>query len=479
MESANDVLVRLYNRSLVHFLMNRWEVPEFVLCPYYSTGSVRGGCVCDYLWNFGETWEILPLYDPDAARSHICQFLKTDMTKHFAFNPLNGEAFGPWYMVNQEKTIGLIYYYVKNTGDTAFLDKKVDGKTILEHALAHARFGDDASKPVALIDYGSSNSHLELRRGYPYNHVMPDLNGRRYANFLMACRLAEVAGKPAPELRDRAEALKTLLKQRLWNPQTRWFDFVSADGRKDTRYTVQMFKLFGSGVLDGDETAGLLSHLNEEEFFSAYGLHSMSKTDVAYDQVDIDNGGGGNCTCFPPQIAERLYKSGHAAEAEEILRRILWWGQRMPYWGDSLVANAIDYRRDTPLQCTIDGVTVAQCLVFGKFGISQQFNGDLLIDPHPPAFAPDVALRGLKLRGRVLDIAVHDRMYEVVMQGQRIQAKVGETITVRDDRLLRSPQGSSQIPGRMDRDVRRRDTASVRCDLPVRPGCPPTESTLR
>ena len=30
--------------------MNKWEVPEFKLNPYYSTGSVKGGCVCNYLW---------------------------------------------------------------------------------------------------------------------------------------------------------------------------------------------------------------------------------------------------------------------------------------------------------------------------------------------------------------------------------------------------------------------------------------------
>ena len=74
--SDNPDLDRFYARSLVHLLTNRWETPEFVLHPYYSTGSIKGGCICEYLWNFGEVWEILPLYDPDAAREHIKQFLK-------------------------------------------------------------------------------------------------------------------------------------------------------------------------------------------------------------------------------------------------------------------------------------------------------------------------------------------------------------------------------------------------------------------
>ena len=92
LESSNPALERLYYRSLVHLLMNRWDVPEFVLHPYYSTGSVKGGCVCNYLWNFGENWEIFPLYDPEASRTHIKQFLAIDMTKHFAFEPIDGQA---------------------------------------------------------------------------------------------------------------------------------------------------------------------------------------------------------------------------------------------------------------------------------------------------------------------------------------------------------------------------------------------------
>src|SRR5690606_4129057 len=111
LESDNESLVRLYNRSLVHMITNRWEVPQFVLNPYYATGSIKGGCVCNYLWNYGENWEIMPLFDPEAVKSHIKQFLSINLTELFAFLPITGEVFGPWYMVNQEKILGSIYYY--------------------------------------------------------------------------------------------------------------------------------------------------------------------------------------------------------------------------------------------------------------------------------------------------------------------------------------------------------------------------------
>lgn len=437
LESSSAALEAFYYRSLVPLVMNRWDVAEFVLHPYYSTGGVNGGCVGNYLWDFGENWEIFPLCDASAARSHIKQFLTIDITRHFAFDPVTGKAFGPWYPVNQEKIVGLIYYYVKHTGDTEFLKDMVNGQTILEHAIANAMYGDDPQQPVSLIDYGPSNSHLELRRGLPYNHVMPDLNGRRYESYLRAAELTELAGRPLPHLRQRAEELKALLKQQLWNEQARWFDFENEKGQKDIRYTVQVFKLFGSKVLDAGQEAGLISHLNNpREFMAEFGLESMAKTDPAYDPVDYDNGGGGCFTAFPAQIAERLYKAGHPDTAENILKRILWWGERLPYWGDSLAANEIQYRRDTPLQCTFDGAAVAQCVIFGMFGVQTEFNGDIRIDPHPPAFARQMKLDGLRLRGHVLQIAVDGAEYEVREGTRRARAPVGRPIFVRGDKLI-------------------------------------------
>jgi hypothetical protein len=356
------------------------------------------------------------------------------MTKHFAFEPMTGKAFGPWYMINQEKIIGLIYFYVQITGDTGFLHDTVSGKSVLEHAIANAMYGDDPEKPVALIDYGSSNSHLELRRGMPYNHIMPDLNGRRYQNYILAAELADLMGdnKTGSQLRRRAEELKIVLKRQLWNEKIRWFDFQDEQGKKDTRYTVQMFKLFGSKVLDAEQEAGLLGHLlNEKEFLSAYGLHSLAKIDPAYDPNDVDNGGPGACTGFPPRIAEQLYKAGKPDAAEAILKRILWWGQRMPYWGDSIVADKINYRKDTPLQCVIDGASVAQCVIFGMFGIRVEPNGDIRIDPHPPTFAPNIALKGLQLRGHLLDITVNGMEYEVREGNKQIRSTLNRSVLVR------------------------------------------------
>lgn len=214
------------------------------------------------------------------------------------------------------------------------------------------------------------------------------------------------------------------------DPQARWFRYDDGKGKRELRYTVQMFKPIGSGVLDKECEDGLLSHLNEDEFLSAYGLHSLSKRDPAYDQIDIDNGGGGICTSFPPQIIERLYQAGQPKLAADILSRLLWWADNMPYWGDSIAANCKDYRRDTPLQCTFDGVAAAQCVIFGVVGVSARPDGDLVIRPNRLSFAPRLTLKGLKVRGCVVDVFLDGGRYEVRSGGRSIRASAGQAVLV-------------------------------------------------
>ena len=173
-----------------------------------------------------------------------------------------------------------------------------------------------------------------------------------------------------------------------------------------------------------------MSHLNEQEFLSDYGLHSMSKLDIAYDQVDIDNGGGGNCTSFTPLKIEFLYNRGKTEVADKILESILWWGTRMPYFPDSEPANEIDYRQDTPLQSNISTGCLAQCILFGMFGIDVAFDGTITIDPVHSELASELSLKGLKIRGKVMDVAVTGDMYTVVTEDKSYEANIGDPIVI-------------------------------------------------
>jgi len=402
-----------------------------LLNPYYSTGSVIGGCVCSYLWDFASGWELFPLVDPAALREHIKTFLKINLTRHFAFNPMSGTGWGPWYYINQEKIVFLIYYYVQSTGDKEFLQQTVEDKTIIEWVVFQALVGDRLEENANLVDYGNGNHHLELRREYRYDNYLPDMNLRRYPVYLAAEKLCALAEHQIDvDLRDRAEKLKQVIHEELWSDEHKWWFFLDSEKNKHLRYTMQLFKLIGSGAISDDEESALIDHINEEEFLSEFGFHSMSKLDRAYDQIDIDNGGGGACCIFPPQILERLYKAGYPQKAEDILQRILWWGERMPYWSDSLVANTIDYRKDTPLQNAIGAVSGAQAIIFGMFGVSVDFEGNITVNPVPPTYSNSIALNGLKIRGNTIDITVADGEYKVSTDKSTFTGQVGKPLVI-------------------------------------------------
>jgi hypothetical protein len=367
--------------------------------------------------------------DPAGVRAHIRQYLKVDIAKHNRFNPVNGQGEGGPYIVNPEKIIACIYYYVLHTGDGRFLEEEVDGRSILDWAIFYATWGDDLGKPATLVDYGKDASHLELRHEYMYNHVLPDVNGGRYQSYVRAAKLAALAGKRREDIDARSGPLKKLFNDTLWSSEHRWFGYQSNSGLLELRYTNIIFMLIGTGVLDTDRETALVSHLNDEEFMSEYGLHSISKLDPAFDEADVDHGGGGSYIAFPAAISEALYKGGHIKPAEEILERTLWWGQRMPYWPDSVVANQIEYRRDTPLQCAIDASAGAQCVIFGMCGVRVEPNGDIVVNPRPPRFSPQINLQGLRIRGRKIDIAADRGRYEVSVDGRRLSSTVGKPVT--------------------------------------------------
>lgn len=429
----NAAYVKLYHRSLMHLLLNEWNVPDFLLHPYYGTGSINGGCVGCYLWNYGEIYRLWSMLDPKAARAHLETYLKLDLSECFAFFPDDGSAFGPYYPINQEKVLLLTYAYVVQTGDVAYLHHKVDGKRIIDHMIEQAMMHDDLSKPAVLVDFGNGNHHLELRRELRYDGIVPDLNLRRCVNYRIAdrlCKLAEVA--PPCDMVARANALRDLVIRELWSDKDRWFFGVDATG-KYLRYTMQMFKVLGWGdwALTPEIEAALTRRLmDENEFLGPYGIHSLAKIDPAYDERDVDNGGPGACPSFAPAIADRLYQRGDTADGDEILRRLLWLGEDLPYWGDSHRADVRDYRRDTPLQCDIQGCGPAQTMIFGLFGLRPTPELTVEIAPHLPKDIRRMALTGVRMQGKVFDVICEAENFKVLCGGRTLQAKYGETITL-------------------------------------------------
>ena len=131
-KSSNESLEKLYYRSLVTYISNKWDNPDMAIRPFYSTGANNGGCMCSYLWDYSGGTYLHPLVDPETHKKQMELCLLNDLTNSLAIMPVDGKPCGNWYQINQEKIIMMVYYYVLHTGDINYLNKQVGDKTILE-----------------------------------------------------------------------------------------------------------------------------------------------------------------------------------------------------------------------------------------------------------------------------------------------------------------------------------------------------------
>ena len=95
------------------------------------------------------------------------------------------------------------------------------------------------------------------------------------------------------------------------------------------------------------------------------------------------------------------------------------------------VSAQIDYRKDTPLQCAVDASAGAQCLIFGMCGVKVESNGDIVVNPHPPKFSPDISLKGVKLRGTRFDITANRNEYEVKVGQKVFRSRTGAPLLLK------------------------------------------------
>ena len=62
------------------------------------------------------------------------------------------------------------------------------------------------------------------------------------------------------------------------------------------------------------------------------------------------------------------------------------------------------------------------------FGITSRFDGVIEITPALPGFARQAALRGVRIRGRVFDVAMDPDGYTVTTDGKEYRARYGQTV---------------------------------------------------
>jgi len=402
---ASPALQAFYQKGILTALSCRWQVDEFLFNPWYATSGIDGGALNCYLWDISYVAQLMALTDAASLRKHILAFTKAGINNHYAVNPADGKGMGPLYAYNFYNLVRLVYDYMLWSGDAGILDESVNGQSLQEYLYHFCLSNENLSAAPELINYGNNHNLLELKVTADYQYYTPSPNAERLLIYDMLTKIYGWKNKPLPnDLNARGELLKATFVKELWDADKQWLFTLDEQRRTHTAYSVQIFDVLRTGILDKDKETKILTHLNEREFLSKYGIHSLSKKDEGYDPNDADWGGPGVYAGDAPELINDLLQVGFDQQAIDVLKRILWWGE-MPYYPQAILAAKKGYRENGRSNI-IAGLGATQVVITGLFGISIK-KDQLIVKPSTDPFVSGLGLKGLCIRGTKIDLAIN------------------------------------------------------------------------
>ena len=384
--------------------------------PFLATCGLDGGGVNTYLWALGG-------YVPQAATLllgsdlvPIAQALaRVPLETYFSIAP-DGTPSGTPYSYSAFSFLSLVWSISCLVGPDEALYR--EARRLFE--LAETQFPRHPDPKFAdLLDYGEQRNMLEMR-GAGWEHLVASPNAERawcldrladLGLHFGAVTLGEAAG-----LRTRAERIRLAIREHLWDRERGEFKSVFPDGHVEYARSIQAFDALRAGACDPEMEAALLAQVVDGQYLGDYGATSVSRADTThYETNDPDWSGAGAYTGDPPALALTLYERGHAALGWDVLRRLFWMGQHLPYFPQ-------EHRCDTPTTVAhkranvISGLGGAEALIFGLTGLQVDLGGSLSLFPNPPP-GGEVSFRGLQVRGATLDVVLRPGHATITVNG--------------------------------------------------------------
>lgn len=402
LHTNHNGLKRAYMHSLLTMFLTTWHSPHFVIDPFYSEAGINGNCLCAYTWGDAYVAKMTALTEKDNYRNQLLAYFGMGLNAHYAFDPVDGKGLGPCYNYNLLAIFTAIHDYVKYTGDTGFLSCSVDGMPLYKRLV---QLIDEMEGHLetcgALLDYQNHHNLLEMR-GSGYEHFVPSPNGERVFIYNYMADILKQFGHDGESqiFREKAEAVKKDFAQKLWDEKNMWPKCLYPDMHEETVFTIQAFDLLNMGILSPEQEEAILSRINEDEFLSDYGVHSVSKQDVFhFDLGDVDWSGAGAFTGDPCNLVEVLFNMNMPELAWDVAKRLFWWADAYPYWPQSLWAGKREYSHwEQPINRS--SFAFAQAIVFGMFGLEVK-DGQVRFHPQIPSELGDAELSNVKLFGKV------------------------------------------------------------------------------
>ncbi len=414
LETTNAALRTVYLTSVLNTIYFRRETPRgrtyTTLMPcYWVTTSV----INDWSLN---AWALV-LLDPECVRRQIEHWLERDIHRHFGTEYVSGGDAGNWYSCNDFAMTRLISVWLRFSGEWAWLDRVVGGRTIrahLERMALHYRELDHGS---GLADFGDRNSLLECVGSYV--HEVASLNAAAVWNLRETAAILAHGGEAAraTDLRAEAAALAQRL-QALYVPGG-WWRCRRPDGRvADVRHAWDFIHTIN--LLDGDLSAAQHAEMIaffERELQTPAWMRALAAAD---DDVDFssrpDHQWNGSYPAWLAFAGCALIRVGRADLLERWLPGLAASANQGPYSQAHLVesyaAPESGGARKAPAEwpfindwALIAGGAFFEMIVAGIFGVEPGFDR-IGVRSQLPVFDRDAVLCGLRYRGAIYRVEV-------------------------------------------------------------------------
>lgn len=413
LQTDSEALWNLWQNGLRGLLSARRRSPDSAYGPTLLTLSGHVLPTLSFPWDTSLTSLSLALLDPEPLRNLLEVWFQRDMHQHLATDYISGEAVGPWYAVNDMAIVRCSRDYLRITGDFAWLDKPLAGKTILEHLIGHATYWKQLAAGNGLADYGGIANLLEVVSTYV--HQVAGMNAGNVSSMRFVAELLDRRGRnhQAAQLRAEAKELAAKINRILYVQGKGWWRAGRPDGSfQEVRHCYDFLAVLDNMGQDlSAEQKQEMAHFFWTQLASKKWMRALASGDPdATWNVRPDHSCLGAYAAWPPECAKGLYQVDDPERIAAWLAEVAKAGNQGPIGQAHFVEEVVPplkggaYKasNDAPYiedWSAIAGGAFIDMTIESIFGVRPSLYNGIHATPRLAAFDPDARLEGLRYQG--------------------------------------------------------------------------------
>ena len=425
LHTDDEALWNLYFAGIKNLISARRHSPDSKYGPAYLTLGGHTLPTLSFPWDTSLTGLSLALLDPVQLRHIVEVWFAQDMHQHLATDYVSGTAVGPWYAINDTAIVRCARDYLRVSGDFAWLNKPIEGKSVLEHLVDHSLYWEKLQHTDhGLADYGNIENLLEVVS--TYLHEVAGMNAGNVSSMRFVAELLDRQGQRARanELRTKSKQLAERINRLLYVEGKGWWRAGQLDGTfNEVRHCYDFLAVtdaMGEDLSQNQKSE--MAHFFWTQLRSGKWMRALSSGDSdATWNIRPDHSCIGAYASWPPMSAKALYRLGvPPAQTASWLREVARAANQGPIgqahfvedvW-PPLKGGAFKCPNDPPYLnewCCIAGGAFTDMVIDTIFGVNVSLDS-LTVHSNLAEFDDAAELRGLRHL---------DKQYVINMKGSQ------------------------------------------------------------